>query len=100
MTSAMDMLTGIQNKPYLGFASLAPGNYEIKKFRIVKNKLFKADAEKPALKMTLLVELEDQVLFMPEYISCNFVENEAKVAELNSDGMKKFLFFGGKRGNR
>lgn len=86
-------------KPYFGFSRLALGHHSVVGFRIVKNKLYRADSEKPGLPKTLLVELEDQVLFMPDYISKVFIDDEQKVAELNSDNIKKVLFFGGRRKN-
>lgn len=96
--SAFDLLVGTtEGKPYFGFTKLIPGYYEIVNFRLVKNKMYKADSEKPMLKRTLLIELIDQVLFMPEYITRKFEDDESKVQELNTDGMRKFLHFGGKR---
>lgn len=89
------------NKPYLGFEKLSHGNHEIVKFRLVRSTFCKLDPEnKPIPRKCLLVELEDQVLFLPEYISKEFENREDKVAELNEDGIKKFLFFGGRRPNR
>lgn len=86
------------SKPYRGFASLAIGNYPITKFRWVKNKNYNEKRE-GSLKRVLLVELEDQVLFLPEYFARGFDDDDKKVKELNTDGVKKFLHFGGKRSN-
>lgn len=61
-------------KPYKGFAKLAIGNYEIEKFRLVKNKFAANDPTAP--KKTVLVELADQVLFLPAYFSTNFNDDD------------------------
>lgn len=101
--SAMDLLSGpvdTESKPYFGFSRLAIGYHEIIKFRFVMNKMYRADAEKPGLKRTILVELADQVLFLPEYFARKFEDDDDKITELNSDGIKKYMFFGGKRQNR
>lgn len=98
--SAFDLLntTWEEPKPYFGFTKLAHGNYEIVKFRLVKNKLYKPDNGK--LPRILLVELEDQILFLPEYFARRFKDDDSKVDELNNDGVKKFLHFGGSRPNK
>lgn len=104
--SAFELLTkvGKFTKPYLGFSKLRHGHHEIEKFRLVKNKMYvpaeqlKPD-EQPKLPRVLMVELKDQVLFMPEYITKAMGADDEKVAELNNDGVKKFLYFGGKRDN-
>lgn len=85
--SAFDLLSGASvRKPYLGFSNLRIGHYEVVKFKLVKNKLYNPNAEKPLSKLVLMVELKDQVLFLPQYfamrdrsscssevwISCNF----------------------------
>lgn len=48
-------------------------------------------------KKSLLVELDDQVLFMPTYISKQFENKEEKIDEIN-DGEIKYMYFGGKSG--
>lgn len=99
----MDLLKSATNlneqKPYIGFAKLAIGNYEVIQFRLVKNKLYNVNSAKPGLKRSLLVELKDQVLFLPEYFGKLFNDDDAKVAELNK-GPKKYLYFGGSRPNK
>lgn len=98
MSAAFNLISGIgASKPYNGFSNLEHGFYKIEKFRLVKNKMYKADAEIPKLKRILLVELEEEVLFLPEYFAVNFNDDEAKVEELNNDGITKYLYFGGKR---
>lgn len=101
MSSAMDILIGAtESKPYYGFSNLKIGHHEVVKFRLVRNKQYKSDAEKPSSPQTLLVELVDQVLFLPEYFLRQFGDNAEKVDELNNDGVRKFMFFGGRRENR
>lgn len=46
------------------------------------------------------MELADQVLFLPEYFARKFEDDDDKIAELNSNGIKKYMYFGGKRQNR
>lgn len=107
-SSAMNLLCGAaaptenQNeiqKPYYGFAKLAIGDHKVFGFRLVNNKFHRPGSEKPGLPKILLVELEDQVLFLPENISKVFAEDEAKVAELNCDNIKKIMYFGGRLRN-
>lgn len=52
-----------------------------------------------SLAQVVLIELKDQVLFLPEYFAQQFQNNDEKVAELNSEGIVKYLQFGGKRQN-
>lgn len=99
MSSAFNLLSsiGADSKPYYGFSKLDPGYYKIEKFRFVKNKLYVANAEKPKLKRVMLVELEREVLFLPEYFAVNLNDDDAKIDELNNDGIVKYLYFGGQR---
>lgn len=98
-TSALGLLKAVAKKPYLGFKSLKEGEYEILSFRLVKNKQFKGDDDKKKLKRVLLVELDNQVLFLPEYFATPFNDDDSKIEELNNDGVRKFLYFGGGRPN-
>lgn len=105
MSSAFDLLKSIgDGKPYNGFAKLKIGNYEILNFRLVNNKMYKEKKEgeekNNILKRILMVELKDQVLFLPQYFARQFNDDDEKIDELNNDGIKKFLFFGGARPNR
>lgn len=104
MSSAFDLLKSFgDSKPYNGFTKLKIGNYEILNFRLVNNKMYKEKKEGEEnnfLKRILMVELKDQVLFLPQYFARQFDDDDKKVAELNNDGVKKFLFFGGARPNR
>lgn len=88
------------NKPYIGFSKLPVGYHECVAFRLVTNKYFRPDAKNPGLKQSLLVELKEQVLFMPTYISKKFVDNEQNFDALVNDASKKFLFFGGANPNK
>lgn len=101
MASALDLLRsfGEHGKPYFGFSDLRKGNHEILQFKLVKNVHYNKKNEK-SLKRVILVELKDQVLFLPEYFAQKFKDNPKKIDELNRDGVKKFLFFGGSRKNR
>lgn len=82
-----------ESKPYYGFAKLTLGHHEIICFRLIKNKY----AQKDECKKCLLVELKDQIIFLPKHFSENI--NEDDITELNSDGETKYLYFGGKREN-
>lgn len=82
------------NKPYCGFAKLAIGFYEILNFRYVKNKYGKKGEGSGK---SILIELDDQVLFLPQYFNQKLDEEDLR--ELNStidDGEKMYLSFGGK----
>lgn len=80
-------------KPYYGFTKLSIGHHEIVCFRLIKNKF----AKKDDCKKTILVELNDQIVFLPKYFAEKIKESD--IEELNADGEKKYLFFGGKREN-
>lgn len=107
--SAMDLLTSPPSsssvdagrKPYKGFSRLPYGYHEVFNFRLVKNKLYNPNVvNQNKLKRVLLVELVDQVLFLPQQFAYNFEDSDEKVNELNTDGVKKFMFFGGKAPNK
>lgn len=102
MSSALDLLSSIggSSKEYNGFSKLDTGYHEIELFRLVKNKMYNENNEdhvKNRLKRVLLVELKDEILFLPEYFAVGLNDDDAKVEELNNDGIKKYLYFGGKR---
>lgn len=103
MSSALDLLKSANQplKPYRGFAHLPHGNHEIIRFRLVKNKMYNDSPGKGFnLKRVLLVELKDEVIFLPEYYAVPFNDDDRKIEELNNDGVKKYLYFGGSNGNR
>lgn len=83
-------------KPYFGFNSLEEGNYEIVTFRFVRNKFYDPKADNP-LKRNLVAELKDQILFLPAVIARNFLDDDVLLDEINNDGVKRFLRFGGKK---
>lgn len=82
------------SKPYNGFTKLAKGYHQIVQFKSVKNKFGK----KSEYKKSIIVELEDQVLFLPGYFWQKI--NEDDIAALNiaiSECQMMYLFFGGKQ---
>lgn len=81
-----------ENKPYYGFTKLSIGFHRIALFRVVKNKFEKKEDVK-----SILVELEDQVIFLPQYFREKISDSD--VCELNSCINKNkdiYLHFGGK----
>lgn len=94
----MNALQKLQNasdtKPYNGFTKLSIGHHEIIRFRLVPNKF----AKKDDVKKSILVELKEEIVFLPKYFSENIKEGD--IDELNASHQKKFLFFGGKRSNK
>lgn len=93
--SNMSAFVKLQNaeKPYYGFSQLEEGFHKINQFRLVKNSYSEKEHAK-----TLLVELEEEVLFLPKHFSADL--NREDVDELNDDKQTYFLFFGGKRKNK
>lgn len=85
------------NKPYHGFAKLSIGYHVITNFRFVKNKFGKKN---DGSGKSILVELKNEVLFLPQYF-CQKL-NESDIKELNSvietDGDDVFIYFGGRVG--
>lgn len=85
-----------EGKPYNGFKNLEHGTYEVVLFRFVRNKFFNPDIE-GSLRRILVAELSDQILFLPSYMAVNFRDDDALLAGVNNDGVKKFLCFHGER---
>lgn len=84
------------SKPCTPFDKLDTGYYEVIKFKLVKNRFYRQNSENPGAEKSLIVELANQVLFLPSYISKNFAgPNEYRVAELNNSSEKIFLYYGG-----
>lgn len=83
-------------KPYNGFAKLTNGYRSIEKFRAVKNR-FGKKSEDGDPGQTILVELKDQVVFLPQYwcekISPSDMEEMNKMIQ---DKQEVYLYFGGK----
>lgn len=90
----MDVLKKLENmqfsKPYLGFAKLAKGNHKVIDFRIVKNKFGKKNE---GTGKSILVELEDQILFLPQHFTRTL--KEADIMELNDSSEIIYLHFNG-----
>lgn len=90
----MDVIKKLQEvnpKPYNGFAQLSIGFHKIISFRMVKNK-FAKKGEKPS--KTLVVELQKEILFLPQYFSENLSEDD--INELNESDESVYLYFGGR----
>lgn len=100
MSGALQLLknAGAGHKPYKGFSQLAVGNHQIFSFKLVPNKLYSKD--KKTTKKTLIVELNEEIIFLPDYFAASINEDERKVNELNTDGIRKYLYFGGARPNK
>lgn len=82
-------------KPYRGFTKLPVGNHQILRFRTVKNKFGKKVG---STSKSILIELEDQVLFLPQYFWQKI--NEKDMDDLNAlieSGEEIHLYFGGKQ---
>lgn len=81
------------NKPYHGFAKLSKGCSEVVNFRVVKNKYGK---KSDGSNMSILVELQDEVIFLPQYFRQKLSDEDIK--ELNDSIQAKekiYLYFGG-----
>lgn len=94
MNALQKLQQASETKPYYGFSKLAMGYHEIFSFHLVKNKF----AKKDDCKKSILIELKDQIIFLPKYFSEDMKRND--IINLNSDGETKYLYFGGKRENR
>lgn len=83
----------VPNKPYFGFTKLSIGFHQIINFRTVKNKFGKKGTSSAN---SILIELDDQVLYLPQYF--NTKVNDDEITELNA-GIDKneavYLYFGG-----
>lgn len=83
----------VPSKVYLGFAKLSLGYHQILAFRTVKNKFGK---KSDGSAKSILIELEDQVLFLPQHFSQKLNDND--LSELNSSIEKNecvYVYFGG-----
>lgn len=89
------MVTSNQStsKPYHGFTKLSVGYHKIECFRLVKNK-FTKDATDDQ-KKTILVELENEIVFLPQYFM-NVLDKD-DLNNLNCADEINYLYFGGKR---
>lgn len=90
----MDVIKKLQEvkpKPYYGFTQLSIGFHKIISFRTVKNK-FAKKGEKQS--KTLVVELQKEILFLPQYFSENLSEDE--INALNECDESVYIYFGGR----
>lgn len=83
-----------KSKPYHGFSKLAIGEHQICNFKLVKNRFFNVESEN-SLKRILMVELEDQILFLPQIFASKLNDSSDLIKVINSDGVKRFLCFNG-----
>lgn len=83
-------------KPCNSIKNLVEGSYEIIKFRLVCNNFYSPDRENSPRRV-ILVELQNQVTFLPQYMATNFRDDDQLVDELNNDGKKRFLCIDGHR---
>lgn len=84
-------------KPYHGFASLQPGKYKIIKFSMVANRFAANHPEDSANKTTIKAELEDQILYLPNYLTEKMKEDPEMVNQINNSGIQFYLHFYGKK---
>lgn len=96
MSSVLKKLKIVQaGKPYNGFQNLSIGYHQIQGFRMTKNRFAKKDEDAN----TIIVELTNEILFLPQYFSETL--NEEDIDDLNSSirsGVENmYLYFGGKR---
>lgn len=102
--NAVSLLNSVvfSGKPYYGFSTLPHGNYKIEKIKVVSNKHYKAN-DRRSFQQSLMVEIADQVLFLPNYFTASFVGEDGlvvdeKIAEVNASNL--FMYFGGARPDR
>lgn len=92
------MIGGV-SKPYRGFAKLPIGYHKIECFRLVKNKFAKNNTTGDDEEKSILVELEDQVIILPQYFMS--VLDKDDMNNLNCADEINYLYFGGQReGNK
>lgn len=93
----MDILKKLKhinsNKPYNGLTLLTEGYHQIICFRFVKSKFTKKDGEEDG--KSILVELEREVIFLPQYFNASL--NEDDIDALNKSSEKIYLYFGGRK---
>lgn len=98
------------NKPYYGLTKLNIGYHKIMCFRVVKNNFAEKDDTSAAdsggtsksaagsggTSKSIIAELKDQIVFLPQYFISLLTTNE--INELNSNKTEKmYLYFGGRR---
>lgn len=85
---------GASNKPYIGFTKLKIGYHSIHRFRLVKNKFASKD-DKDA--KSILAELENQVVFLPNYFFEILDADDIKELTSGESDEQMYLYFGGRR---
>lgn len=81
-------------KPYFGFGKLKIGYHLAQQFRLVKNKFGK---KTDGSDKSILVELKDQVIFLPQYFKQKLDDGDLR--ELNTfieNKEKVYIYFGGR----
>lgn len=91
--SALQKIKSIGNKPYNGFSKLPHGYHKIVGFKLTKNK-YAADDDQ-GNKKSILVELKNEILFLPQYFTESISEDD--INDINSSNEILYLYFGGKR---
>lgn len=88
------------SKPYHGFTELARGRHRIVRFKLVRNKFAKDEPEPDgsmSSPISVMVELEDEVLFLPAHLARKFQNDPNIVRQINESGITFYLYFAGKR---
>lgn len=87
-----------QRKPYRGFGNLTLGKHEIIKFSLIPNRFAVNVIDNSNVKKTIVkVELEDHVVYLPNYIGERFQEDQKKIDVINNSGINFYLDFHGKK---
>lgn len=82
------------NKPYNGFGKLSIGFHQIESFRVTKNKFGKKGEGNSK---SILIELSDEVLFLPQYFWNKLTEDDIKTLNSSIEANDRvYLYFGGK----
>lgn len=92
----MSLRDFFQRKPYRGFSSLSLGKHRIIRFSLVPNR-FAASTLTTAQKTNVRVELEDQVVYLPNYIGEKLKGDQNKIDELNNSNIVFYLDFKGRK---
>ena len=82
------------SKPNTGFSQLEIGDHEILKFYFVRNRWY--DGLPGSVRRILMIELQDQVLFLPANYAKKFNDSDKMLQAVNDDSTKRFIRFAGK----
>lgn len=88
------------SKPYHGFKELTRGKHRIIRFKIVRNKFAKEGLEadgSASSQWSVMAELENEVLFLPQHLARKFNNSAETVRAVNESGITFYLYFGGRR---